>query len=632
MQYRNLQSFIEKLESENELLRVKEYFSPELEITEVTERIIKSGINKAILFENTGFDFPVLMNMFGSEKRMSLALEVGSLNDVIKEIDEMTLGLLGPKSGWVDKLKTLPLLKKISGYFPKSSNKKGECQEVIMNNPDLTQLPILKCWPHDGGNFITFPVVHTKDLKTGIRNVGMYRMQVFDGQTTGMHWHLHKNSARHYHDYKEKNMKMPVAVTLGGHPAYTYCATAPLPDQVDEYIFAGFLRKKAVTMVKCLTVDLEVPTDVDFVIEGYIDTTESLKEEGPFGDHTGFYSLTDLYPVFHVTCITHKKNAIYPATIVGIPPQEDGWMGKATERIFLKPIQMTIAPEILDMVMPFEGVFHNIVLVKIKQSYPGQAFKVMSALWGAGQMMFNKFMIVFGEHVDLNSPEACMNEMLNNFNPLENIFFCQGPLDVLDHSSPDFVYGGKMGIDLTPKLASEEKKSKPIFIHEALIQKDNSNVLEINSKLMHFGVLAVQVKDASSMTIKSLHSSLCQSANPYFSGIKVVLYLDVSVLEMDFSTLVWLTASQTDAKNDCWVEEVKNETQAYGVLAMNASRKRSQDGFPRPWPQVVLSNQKTIESVDQKWSRAFNFDLVSSPSLKYKTLSPGDAAVWDKNE
>ncbi len=327
MAFSNLEQFIHLLESENELLRITEFVSPELEITEVTDRVSKVG-GKALLFENNGTEFPLLINAFGSEKRMCLALGVEKLDDIGHAIENLLKELSEPKNGFFQKLKLLPTLKQVASWMPKISYGKGECQHVVMEKPDLNLLPVIKCWPFDGGKFITLPVVNTADPVTNMRNVGMYRMQVFSDNLTGMHWHLHKNSARHYNEYKALGKKMPVTVTLGGDPAYTYAATAPMPDNFDEYLLAGFLRKKKVELVKCLTNDIYIPRDVDIVIEGYVDPSEELIFEGPFGDHTGFYSLADYYPKFHVTCITHRKNAVYPATIVGIPPQEDEWLGK----------------------------------------------------------------------------------------------------------------------------------------------------------------------------------------------------------------------------------------------------------------------------------------------------------------
>ncbi|MEY2899789.1 MAG: hypothetical protein RL138_1842, partial [Bacteroidota bacterium] len=365
--YRHLQHFIEVLEQHNELIRVKTYVNPYLEISEITDRLSKSeDMNKAILFENTGYDFPVLINSMGSYKRICLALGVEELDEVKADMEDLFKQLTKPQESLLDKLKLIPQLGKISSWMPKVVSGKGACQEVIMQDPDITKLPVLTCWPEDGGPFITLPVIHTKDPLTGIRNVGMYRMQIFDKTLTGMHWHKHKVSARHYEEYKKLGKKMPVAVVLGGDPVYTYSATAPLPDNVDEHMLAGFLRKKKVELVKCISQpELEVPADADFVIEGYVDPQEDWIWEGPFGDHTGYYSLADWYPRFHVTAITHRKNAVFPATIVGIPPQEDAWIGKATERIFLAPIKMTMIPEIIDMELPVEGVFHNLTIVKI---------------------------------------------------------------------------------------------------------------------------------------------------------------------------------------------------------------------------------------------------------------------------
>ena len=396
MAYKNLQHFIEALESEGELLRIKEYVNPHLEISEITDRISKTnGGGKALLFENTGYNFPVLMNAYGSEKRMCLALGVKNLDDVSKEIESLFHLLASPKENIIDKLKLLPKLNQFAGWMPKVKSGRGECQQVIMKEPDITKLPVITCWPKDGGPFVTLPVIHTKDPNTNSRNVGMYRMQVFGPTLTGMHWHKHKVSAKHFNEYKKLGKKMPVAVALGGDPVYAYSATAPLPENVDEYMLAGFLRKKKVELVKCITqTEIEVPADADFVIEGYVDPHDEMIWEGPFGDHTGYYSLPDWYPRFHITCITHKQNAVYPATIVGIPPQEDAWLGKATERIFLAPMKMTMVPEIIDMDMPVEGVFHNLVIAQIKKEYAGQGQKVMNAMWGAGQMMFNKILVL----------------------------------------------------------------------------------------------------------------------------------------------------------------------------------------------------------------------------------------------
>lgn len=386
MAYQTLTDFIKKLEEAGELIRIKEYINLELEISEITDRVSKMpGGGKALLFENNGSKFPLLINAFGSEKRMNMSLNVDNLDDIGAEIESLFKSLTGPKSGLFDKLKLIPELGKVAAYMPKQIKGRGKSQEIVHQDPDLGIFPILKCWPADGGRFITFPLVITKDPISGIRNVGMYRMQVFDKDLTGMHWHKHKVGARHYNEYKKLGKKMPIAVALGGDPALTYSATAPLPDNVDEFMLAGFLRKQKVKLVKAITQDIEVPADADIIIEGYVDPKEELIYEGPFGDHTGFYSLADYFPKFHVTCITHRKDAVYPTTIVGIPPQEDAWLGKATERVFLTPIKLSMLPELTDMDLPYYGVAHNLTLVSIKKDFTGQALKVMSALWGAGQ-------------------------------------------------------------------------------------------------------------------------------------------------------------------------------------------------------------------------------------------------------
>ncbi|RYG01225.1 MAG: menaquinone biosynthesis decarboxylase, partial [Chitinophagaceae bacterium] len=422
MAFKNQQQFIDTLEAAGELVRIKTFVDPVLEISEITDRVSKlPGGGKALLFENTGYDFPVLMNAYGSEKRMCIALGVQHLDDVAKEIEGLFKMLSSPKEGILDKLKMLPQLSKFASWMPKVKKGRGECQEVVMTDPDITKLPVITCWPKDGGPFVTLPVIHTKDPNTNSRNVGMYRMQVYGPALTGMHWHKHKVSAKHFNEYKKLGIKMPVAVALGGDPVYAYSATAPLPENVDEYMLAGFLRKKKVELVKCITQDVEVPSDADFIIEGYVDPNDELIWEGPFGDHTGYYSLPDWYPRFHITAITHKKEAVYPATIVGIPPQEDAWLGKATERIFLAPIKMMMVPEITDMDMPVEGVFHNLVIAQIEKTFAGQGQKVMNAMWGAGQMMFNKILVLADQHVKIQDYEALAREVFRNLDVANDI-------------------------------------------------------------------------------------------------------------------------------------------------------------------------------------------------------------------
>jgi 4-hydroxy-3-polyprenylbenzoate decarboxylase len=510
--YDDLRDWIRTLEDHGELKRIRQEVSPELEITEITDRVSKIGARggvaaggyspggPALLFENVKGHpgHKVLINQFGSERRMALALGV----DNLAEIAERITGLMNVKApeGLLGKLKMLPQLGALARAFPKTVNAKdAPCKEVIQRDHfDLNWFPILKCWPHDGGRFITLPCVHTRDPRTGKRNIGMYRMQVYDGHTTGMHWQRQKVAAEHYREALRnaaalhstenprtagvaamaesaggavsipdgpigglpqvalgnlKGSRLEVAVAIGTDPATTFAAIVPAPPGVEEFLIAGFLRGKPVEIVKCETVDLEVPAHAEIVLEGYVELNE-LRSEGPFGDHTGFYTLTDEYPVFHLTCITHRKDPIYAATIVGKPPMEDAWMGKAVERIFLPAMKMTI-PEIVDIHLPVEGVFHNLMLVSIRKSYPGQARKVMSAIWGLGQAMFTKCIVVVDEDCDVQDVGEVVLRVANNIDPERDIQFTLGPVDSLDHSSRLPNYGSKMGIDATRKWKAE---------------------------------------------------------------------------------------------------------------------------------------------------------------------------------
>jgi 4-hydroxy-3-polyprenylbenzoate decarboxylase len=449
MAYNSLTEFVQVLEREGELKRIGHPVKAELEITEIADRVMKSG-GPALLFENVvGKQIPVLINAFGSMKRMALALGVSDVEQIALEIQRLIQ--TKPPRSFKDKLKILGDLLRLAGIPPKIV-KEGGCQEVVVREPDLNMLPVLTCWPGDAGPFITLPMVFSKDPRTGTRNVGLYRMQVFDARTTGMHWHPHKVGARHYQH--QQGRRMALAACLGGDPAMIYAATAPLPDQIDEILFTGFLRKKSVDLVKGVTVDIEVPASSDIVIEGYVDPAEPLRREGPFGDHTGFYSLADDYPVFHVTCITHRKNPIYPTTIVGRPPMEDAYLGKTTERLFLPLVRVTL-PEIIDMNLPVHGVFHNLAIISIKKEYPGHARKVMHALWGLGQMMFTKTLIIVDDDVNIHDLSQVTWVAGNHIDPKRDIVFVEGPVDVLDHAAPIMGFGSKMGIDATKKWRSE---------------------------------------------------------------------------------------------------------------------------------------------------------------------------------
>ena len=635
MAYKSLREFINKLDAAGELVRIKAFVDPVLEIAEITDRVSKTpDRNKALLFENTGTDFPLLINSMGSERRMCMALGVNDLDQVARDIEELFKKITGPKNGLLDKLAMLPQLSKFASWMPRVVSGRGACQEVVMDKPNLDKLPILKCWPKDGGRFVTLPAIHTKDPNSGIRNIGMYRMQVFEPDMTALHWHKHKVSARHFNEYKKLGIKrMPVAVAIGGDPIYTYSATAPLPENVDEYMLAGFLRKKRVDLVKCITqTEIEVPADADFIIEGYVDVDEELIWEGPFGDHTGYYSLPDWYPRFHVTAITHRRDAVYPATIVGIPPQEDAWLGKATERIFLAPIKMTMVPEIKDMNMPVEGVFHNLVITSIEKEYAGQGQKVMNAMWGAGQMMFNKILVLADGGIDISNYKELAQYVFNNLNPATDVYFSQGPMDVLDHSCSKLGFGGKMCIDGTKKW--EEEITEPLKPYVWKSAFDKAQIMElfpevtgINESLAkewNIPVLLVAVKKDRPKQVEELHARL--SEIEAISSIKMILYVEHTVGVDDIADVLWRHCNNLDPKRD-HIYGGKAKT----VLGLDGTRKtRIFDGFDRPWPNIIAADEATIASVDAKWPDLGLGELIKSPSLKYMTQLYGvEAAVLE---
>jgi 4-hydroxy-3-polyprenylbenzoate decarboxylase len=640
MAYKNQQQFIDVLEKAGELVRIKTYVDPKLEMAEITDRISKSGDGgKALLFENTGYHFPVLMNAYGSEKRMCMALGVNHLDDVAKEIETLFKLLASPKEGIIDKLKLLPKLSQFASWMPKVKSGRGECQEIIMKEPDITKLPVITCWPKDGGPFVTLPVIHTKDPNTGLRNVGMYRMQLFGPTLTAMHWHKHKVSAKHFNEYKKLNKRMPVAVALGGDPVYAYSATAPLPENVDEYMLAGFLRKKKVELVKCISQpDVEVPADADFIIEGYVDPGDELIWEGPFGDHTGYYSLPDWYPRFHITAITHKKNAVYPATIVGIPPQEDAWLGKATERIFLAPIKMTMVPEIVDMDMPVEGVFHNLVITKIKKEYAGQAQKVMNAMWGAGQMMFNKILVITDEGVTIQDYPELAKYVFRNLNPATDIYFSTGPMDVLDHSCSKLGFGGKMCIDGTKKFDEETDDSykagarEPgvlkLEVSESSLKYTFTELRDVNTQLLRKNIpcLIISVQKNRKGHIKELHEQIC--ALKEIEGVKMILYVEHTVDANDLPTALWRFCNNLDPKRDSHLFKRPTPDSYPACIGFDGTRKTKEfDDFHRDWPNIIVADDETIKAVDAKWNELGIGKFISSPSLKFKDQMYGEEAV-----
>lgn len=472
MAFDSFADFVVALERAGELVRVSAPLATELEITEVADREMKKpGGGKALLIEKPTVcgevsPFPLAINTLGSARRMAMSMGAESVEAVAAELGSLMKAK--PPTGFREAMKLLGTALDLRHAKPKPV-KSGPCREVVhrfepaasasinrlkADPPTLLNLPIQKCWPLDGGRFITLPCVVTKDPDTGERNIGMYRIQIYDERSTGMHWQLQKVGARHGRRYYESGERMPVAVFLGGDPVFTFCATAPLPDGLDEFLLAGYLRKQSVELVKCETNDLEVPANADFVIEGYVDPKEPLRMEGPFGDHTGYYTLEEPYPVFHITAITHRKNAIYPATIVGMPPMEDFYIGSASVRLFLPIFKMNF-PEIVDIALPAEGVFHNLVFVSIRKSYPMQAYKIMHGLWGMGQMMFTKYIVVVDEDVNVHNTSEVLFRLCANTDPQRDAIFTRGPADVLDHATSEMAIGSKMGLDATRKLPGE---------------------------------------------------------------------------------------------------------------------------------------------------------------------------------
>ena len=449
----DLQAFVAELEQRGWLKRVRVEVDPVLEITEIADRVTKAG-GPALLFEKVkGSRLPLLINTFGTKERMCLALGCADFDEVAARVKN----LLQPEmpTTLMQKLKKLPELAAL-GSLPPKIVKRGVCQEIIhTDDADLFALPALRCWPDDGGRYITLGAVFTKDPQSGQRNVGMYRVQLFEPRLAAMHWHMHHDGARHFRRYQERGQRMPLAIVLGGPAVLPYAATCPLPPGIDECLFAGFLQGNALELVPCATQpEIEAPATAEIVIEGYIDPREEPILEGPFGDHTGFCSLADYYPRFHVTAITHRRDPIYPATIVGKPPMEDYWFGKATERIFLPLVQM-IAPDVIDYDLPLFGCFHNCAFVSIRKDYPLQARRVMYALWGAGQMALTKIIVVVDEHVDVHNQDDVLFHLCSNVDPRRDIVLVDGPIDILDHAAPFCGAGSKLGIDATRKIAGE---------------------------------------------------------------------------------------------------------------------------------------------------------------------------------
>jgi len=567
MSYKDLHKFIEELEKHGELKRVHAEVSPKLEITEITDRVSKAH-GPALLFEKvSGSNYPVLINAMGSYRRMSMALGVKELNDLGTLITEYVN--LGNYLSIKNLIKSIPRMLRLLYVFPYKSRRKGKCQEVLEREVDLDTLPVLQCWPEDAGKFITLPLVFTKDIHTKRQNVGMYRMQLLDKTSTGMHWHKHKDGSEIYQGYQEQGQRMPVSVTLGCDPAITYSSTAPLPPTLDEMMLAGWLRKSRVKLVKCITNDIYVPSNAEFVLEGYVDPTEELVLEGPFGDHTGYYSLADYYPRFHVTCITHRRDAIYPATVVGKPPMEDCYMAKATERIFLPMLRMII-PELVDINLPLEGVFHNCAIVSIKSKYPGAAIKVMNSIWGMGQMMYTKMIVVVDDSVDVQNIKQIRDVVLTQVAADKNLIISEGPLDALDHSSNEAYYGNRLGVDATCRNIPSTDNQLTNTYHVMSIRKERSR----------------QGREAIAEYMIS-HTD------------KFVIVVDEEVCPEDMSTVMWKVFNNIDAKRDLVISN--------GKIGIDATKKMKEEGLTRDWPKDLEMTQEIKQQVEQRWRQ---YDLA----------------------
>ncbi|MGB4661811.1 MAG: menaquinone biosynthesis decarboxylase [Mobilitalea sp.] len=569
MSYKDLHGFMKELDEKKQLKRIYAEVSPELEITEITDRISKAH-GPALLFEKvTGSKYPVLMNAMGSYQRMSLGLGAKELDEIGAEITKYIdlSNYLSIKKLW----KSIPRFVRLIHVFPIKSRFRGKCQQVVEHEVNLATLPVLKCWPEDAGRFVTLPLVFTKDSNTKQQNVGMYRMQILDETSTGMHWHKHKDGSEIFAGYQEKGLRMPVSVALGCDPAITYAATAPLPKMIDEMMLAGWLRKSRVKMVKCITNQIFVPDNAEIILEGYVDPQEELVLEGPFGDHTGYYSLADYYPRFHVTCITHKKEAIYPATVVGKPPMEDCYMAKATERIFL-PMLRLIIPELVDLNLPLEGVFHNCAIISIKAKYPGSARKTMNAVWGMGQMMYTKLIVIVDETVDVQNLSEVRDALLHNVKGACNLLLSEGVLDALDHSSNQALYGTRLGVDATDnknsnvQAADDEEQSKVT---------DTYHILTVHKEKPGQGRAALEEYMKCNLD-------------------KFIIAVDTEVDPTDLSTVMWKVFNNIDAMRDLVIAGSK--------IGIDATKKWKEEGLARDWPNDIKMTDQMKQQVSERWS------------------------------
>lgn len=601
--YSSLREFVRALEGARELVRVSEPVSPRLELAAVADLAMKQpGGGKALLFEKVeGSSMPVLVNAFGSERRLALALGVKDLDEIPARMEAFLK--MSPPSGLGDALRLLPKLAELRSVLPRRKRGPAPCQDLVLRGEavDLSLLPALTCWPGDGGPFVTFPCVFTKDPGTGRQNVGMYRLQVYDRRTTGMHWHVHKDGSTAHLAHARTARRTEVAVAIGTDPVVTYCATAPLPPGVDELMLAGFLRRKPVELVKCVDVDLWVPATAEIVLEGYVEPGES-RVEGPFGDHTGVYSPAEPYPVFHVTALTHRRDPLYFSTVVGIPPMEDAWLGWATERIFL-PLLKTQWPEVRDLCLPPEGVFHNLALASLEKTYPMQARRLFHGFWGAGQMSFTKIVAALDPDVNVREPREAAKALLDRLRIPEDLTFSEGVLDALDHSSPHALWGGKLGIDATRKLEGEPGWSEPLPDPER--RSGESEIFELLApRFPGLRACRIPLPEARlTLALLILQKSRAGEGAELARAALESAAVDVAVAlegtqDDPLPLLVWRALSSVDPQRDFRV---------YGRrLAVDATRKSEAEGHPRPWPEEV-AHPANIRSRAEAIARAAGF-------------------------
>jgi len=591
--YPNLDNFLKTLKANGELKIITAPVSPFLDISRYTDEESKQPDGgQALYFQNvTGYRFPVATNIFGSPRRICLALGVSHLDELADRVREYID--FNPPGSLKEALNIIPMAITATKFIPRTfKGKQAPCQEVVHTGADvdLSQLPVLHCWPKDGGPFVTLPLVITRSLETGKRNVGMYRLQVFDRNTTGMHWHIHKDGSHYYSEYVAAEQRMPVSVAIGADPATTYAATAPLPRGIDEMLLAGFIRKKPVRMVKCLTNDLEVPAESEFVLEGYVDPGE-MRLEGPFGDHTGYYSLADDYPVFHVTAVTHRKKPVYSATLVGPPPMEDCYLAKATERLFL-PMLQTVFPEIVDYWFPWEGVFHNIVIIALDKGYACHAPRIMSGLWGQGQMSFCKAIVIVDKTVNPQDPDAVLAELVSKLDLETDVTLSKGVLDVLDHSSPNVNFGNKIGIDLTTRAGDEpprqlQRSADPAPLGAELMAAAQQacpavtgcRPLLADRPVPQGGhrVLAVNIDKAAHGSGQDIAAALL--ASPGLAAYSLFLMFDAAIDLDNPPLMLWKLFNNTDPGRDLLMRD--------GRAAVDASIKGPADGHKREWPEEL---------------------------------------------